>query len=135
MSAWVVSKRHIDLLVTAIVRSESVDTGGLSKDQIGRELWRENVRSVNYRYSERGRTPAYQYRAPGELPHYLAILKQVECYQYQTCERPDWERSTAHRWTQALRELLEKQAEAEFPGASYFPGRAPAQYEAAPWGV
>jgi hypothetical protein len=134
MSAWVVSKRHIDLLVTAIVRSESVDTGGLSRDEIGRWLWRENVRSVNYRYSERDRTPAYRYRAY-ELPHYLAILKQVECYQYQACERPDWPQSTAYRWTTALRELLAQQAAVQYPEASFFPGEAPAEYEAAPWGV
>jgi hypothetical protein len=132
MSAWIVSKRHIDFLVKCIVRSEAVPEAGVDLDEIGRVLWRENHRSVNYRYSERSRTPRYEF-ADIELPvdDVAYLLKQVACYQYQACERRDWKRSTAFEWTQRLADMLEAGLLREFGEA----WRKAGPYAAAPWGI
>lgn len=105
MSAWLVSSSHIDVLVQALAEGEHVTD--VDPSDLGRELWRENVRSVNYRYDERGRTPSYRYRRPSARLLPSDVYTAVSCYQYQACERPDWERTRAYRWTTALRDALE----------------------------
>ncbi len=45
-------------------------------------------------------------------------LSAIKCYEYQTCEHPEWEQSAAHAFCDALRDLL----------IGCLPG-----YEAAPW--
>lgn len=51
MSAWIVSKTHIDYLVTALIRAELTDK---SPDEAGRMLWRECLASVAWRYPNDG---------------------------------------------------------------------------------
>ena len=50
MSAWVVHRNHIHLLVRGLAESETVTDVDL--DEIGRALWRENLRSVAYLYPD-----------------------------------------------------------------------------------
>lgn len=121
MSAWIVSKNHIDVLVYWFGKTECLagveSAEGLTADQLGQELWRENHRSVNYRYSERRGTPAYHYThpvAPTERDYYEPFeldnlehaQRQLACYRYQTCERKDWERSKSHEWIEHLNAVL-----------------------------
>ena len=127
MSAFVLSSTHIDVLVSAAIEL------GLSKafreeaDELGRMLWRENVRSVVHRYGLAG-TPeeasyeadvaAYRFRRyPGISP--VAVAKAVHCYAYQSCEHPEWDASQAHRVAERLRDAV-------------LCGMA--GYDAAPWG-
>jgi hypothetical protein len=102
MSAWIVSKAHIDVLTAGLVQH------GFIKEEeratIGWYLWKENHASVNYRYSEHTKTPAY---TPTTVPEGLRvgavhIVAAVHCYNYQTCEHDDWEQSNARRFTMAL---------------------------------
>lgn len=139
MSAWVVSKKHIDYLVSAAVlygRQGSVYWGiqradHSNADTIGRDLTRENIASVAYRYSE----PEDSANLPGPVPlpiwdeytHRMTVniepvvlLKAIDCYEYQSCEHPDWGESAAKKFCGSLRGA----AIAHLPG-----------YDAAPWGI
>lgn len=132
MSAFIVSKAHIDYLVTAAIDSQlsvyhmaGVDRAGDSnRDEWGRRLLAENYSSVNYRYDEDEKPEEYKWgrigpacavsREPGK------VLKQLDCYEYQACEHPGWESSWAHAFCKALRREC----------IHHVPG-----YESAPWGI
>lgn len=102
MSAWMVSRSHIDLLTHALCVTETVS--GKTPDEVGKELWRENRRSINYRYDERGRTSSYQFAAPTSTyrDDRAAWVAALHCYRYQACEHPTWKNSQAARWTATL---------------------------------
>lgn len=146
MSAWIVSKRHIDLLVSVILRSEAVPEAGVDADNIGAELWSECHRSVNYCYSEKTPVPDYHYQPyPLDVAGdgYLFLLKQVDCYRCQSCEHPEWDSGVACRWTDELRQMWIRRAAQEFPGSALDPALGDrrrnasyrAAYERAPWGI
>jgi hypothetical protein len=104
MSAWIVSKRHIDYMVTAILAAELSDK---SPDDLGRMLWRECLASVAYRYPDDGNgerpgpndfrdsdVDTYTWERTPELTG--GYLKDtLACYRYQSCEHPGWEDSEA----------------------------------------
>jgi hypothetical protein len=78
-------------------------------------LWRENIKSVAYRYpgdktsaTLPGPTgedfaitaadfPAFSHLEP------VQVLCSLACYEYQTCEHPEWEASESHTFCEALR--------------------------------
>lgn len=119
MSMFMVSKAHIDVLTTVLLRSEAVpEIGGLSGDQIGLHLWLENWNSGKYRYPQAwGEVPsetlevvqAYRYEpvalSSGPLAG-RAYRNVVDCYTYQACEHPTWTRSPAFRWCEQLAGVL-----------------------------
>lgn len=148
MSAWIVSKRHIDVLVQAGWSARRDDRlrwyhGGNpheldydNRDAVGRMLWLENHKSVDYRYpgEEDGQLPgpvglkradieAYTfhlaYRSDRKLS-LAALLKAIDAYEYQACEHDGWETSEARTYCQSLRKHLIRQ----LPG-----------YEEAEWGL
>lgn len=120
MSAWIVSKNHIDTLVWWAFETRMGEARGLAqamglRDEVGQILWAENLRSVAYRYPDdvSGNRPGpngftddqvktYVWRPPrarpGQEPYYAPFdpfdpnhaLRQVECYDYQTCENYDY---------------------------------------------
>lgn len=135
MSAWIVSREHIDVMIaTGLQYGRSGWQGNLSwrvaegeneyreltresADEVGRMLWRENVRSIEYRYPdtvdnrdypgpisfEREQADEYTYTPPriaglsaGEA------FKLVACYDYQSCETDDWLETEAYRFCRAL---------------------------------
>jgi len=139
MSAWIVSKKHIDALVTWAVDHNIVVTrkdGRLhpisgNLDNIGQNLWKENFRSVNSRYGERGKTPSYVFS-----PKYatdMVIFKNIGCYDYQTCEHSTYEDSFAFAFVEAVLKKLDEK------GYSHGKIKASAdlsnQYDNAPWGI
>lgn len=105
MSAWIVSRAHIDVLVQGLTESEHVTD--VHPDEIGRVLWHENHVSVNRRYRENTPTPPYTYRRPTRKIDPSGLLYAVACYDYQSCEHEEWEDSDAYRWTSTLRAALE----------------------------
>lgn len=118
MSAWIVDRAHIDVLVQALAEGEHVTD--VDPDEIGRELWRENLRSIlaRYPYTSDGERPGacgfrdsdvevYTYRRPSRRIDPSGVLYAVGCYQYQSCEHGGWEASRAYAWTTALRDALE----------------------------
>lgn len=101
MSAWIVSKAHIDALVQSMIVERVISPA--DANDVGRELWRENLRSVAYRYPNDGDgerpgpidfrdSHVEGYRFAGiEAPlDELCIWKQTACYDYESCEHPDY---------------------------------------------
>jgi hypothetical protein len=121
MSAFIVSKKTIDYIVSAYVKFADVFTVGsdFDPDKIGQMLWDENHKSVNYRYGEKSKAPKYKFSKIADVDPVVAI-KQVHCLDYQSCEHDGWEKSQAFKFGHRLISIL----------ASSLPG-----YEAAPWGM
>jgi hypothetical protein len=101
-------------------------------DDLGDMLVRENLSSIHYRYpdtiSDPKNTPgpieqywaqSYIYQRPDRKPTAVEAYKLIDHYEYQACEHPEWETSSAKKVCTKLRELL----------ISALPG-----YQAAPWG-
>ena len=132
MSAFVVNNDHISAMVElAVGRGASTDAVYWDEkgdghpervqredfDRIGQLLLDENVRSVNARYKTDDvgvfvDAPFLQGATPVEG------LKLVVCYEYQSCEHPEWEQSAAFRLCEAITRKLVRQV----PG-----------FEDAPW--
>jgi hypothetical protein len=137
MSAWIVSKTHIDALVTAGVDRALDYPGPFDRglpianmtDTAGMDLWRENYISVNHRYDRSDTVPQYHLGEPVRLPA-IWLQKLIHCYEYQSCEHPGWEQSHAFAYCSLLArtlgdEFVQTHTEAEFE----------AEYERAPWGI
>jgi hypothetical protein len=132
MSAWIVSKTHIDALVQAGIEREMVRTD--EADEFGRMLWRECLASVAYRYpgDSDGERPGpidfrdsdvdtYVYEPLNGEPGVSLVAKSVvhkaaACYDYQSCEHPEWEDSKARVYVRMLIDMTETS-------------------EGAPWGI
>lgn len=148
MSAFLVSFAHINVLLTFAKHqqlvlphpvhssciSSRIETHDLAQE-MGIALLKENVRSLNYRYGENGVLPRHLANAGHCLDVYrfcpdprgvlqrsgtaLAIIKATHCYDYQSCETPDYLTTWAADVMRHIRE-----------GACYLlPG-----YDDAPWG-
>jgi len=148
MSAWIVSKEHIDYLVTQWLRGDAsmYVGGGWEKfgpedaDDVGRDLWTANLESVAFRYpgDRSGDRPGaghsdeeienYRhttiYRLKGVSPGPFTLLKAVNCYRYQSCEHPGWKGSRADQLSNAIREK-----------AIHLIGDESEEYQRAPWGI
>jgi hypothetical protein len=72
----------------------------------GATLLAENRRSVNWRYDEEEFEEPYEFRRIGGHLSAVAILKAIDCYDYQACEHPDWPQSEAYDFCQALRAAM-----------------------------
>lgn len=99
MSAWIVSKLHIDYMVTAIIKAELTDK---TPDDLGRMLWAENLASVAYRYpgDGDGERPGPMDFKDSDVKTYTwaetplltgkALKTTLGCYDYQSCEHNGW---------------------------------------------
>jgi hypothetical protein len=148
MSAWIVNKQHIDTLIQAALTADRYNgpvftwydgndqrqqLTAANADETGRMLWLECQKSVASRYpgDRDGGWPgpigltlskinSYRYKPVNGHVVAVSVLKQIDCYEYQSCEHDGWTKSDAHAFCQALR----KKMIAMVPG-----------YEEAPWGV
>jgi hypothetical protein len=130
MSAWIVTKDHIDVLVQAII----VEHGGnfdTTADNLGQMLWNENHESVNARYREDTETLGYAFVGMEAPLDPVVVLKAINCYDYQSCEHDGWEGSEAKFLMDWLRERLAPKAGLLSADAVY-ELRA---YSEAPWGI
>jgi len=139
MSAFVVDKAHINLMINAGLFSHDPLTWyhgdkhhkleHSNTDEVGQMLLDECIKSVSYRYGDSevtnlpGRADAeyivpFKHKLAYNIPA-VVVLKQIHCYQYQSCEHPDWEASEAYAYCKALEGRLIR----NLPG-----------YEEAPWG-
>lgn len=129
MSAFVVNTDHIDAIVTAWI-----NVGGPcymadryeKATEIGRMLLAECIASVSYRYGDPNELPGpiptptvegYEYQRMYFAPDRWSllvprILKLLDCYEYQSCEHPEWAESKAHDLIQRMR----KEASRRLPG-------------------
>lgn len=116
MSAWIVSKQHIDTLVTAALAWELAVIE--QADEIGRMLWQENLNSIHARYPDTiagGEYPGPIGFLPSDVEDYRfelvpgrvdpeVVHVAARCYRYQSCEHGDWNTSHARAWNETLLE-------------------------------
>lgn len=121
MSAWLLSKDEIDVLVHWFHKT------GVSRalpDSLGAMLWAENYKSIRARYGSYDRDgnlvkrPTYRYATPKPVETYRGTfdpedkdqaLKMVHFYDYQTCEHSGYYSSRAKRMMDRLAAELERQ--------------------------
>lgn len=118
MSAFLVTKNHIDYIVTAALSARYMRVE--NETAFGQMLLTENHKSVNARYNEVNAAVPYRFtRSPGKIDPVVA-LKAIHCLQYQSCETDGWKDSEACK----LLEQLEGEMIRLLPG-----------YEEAPWAI
>lgn len=138
MSAFIVGRKHIEYLIESaesLARRQRSSfrwfhdgawhTLGQDHDtpeRVGQCLWCTNVASVLYRYPED--TPATAPGPIGDTYYYgrhvpkpikfnpVQMLKACHCYDYQSCEHPEWESSEAY----AIVRSIESSAMRALPG-------------------
>ena len=154
MSAWIVSKKHIDYLVSAMAQYGTLDSNA---HYVGQKLWQENVTSVAHRYPDdtpaerpgpvynRGVRPStYKHVPYKKAIEPIALLKQIGCYQYQSCEHDGWKDSWSYRAMKDLEtrvlstlpEDLQAPVQARYDMTGTIPRAYQCdQYDAAPWGI
>lgn len=133
MGAFMVSRKHIAVLVTAarawgISWRNSAGAWVTARDadpaELGRLLWAENMASVTARYPDTvvvggpqdgavkladlpgtiGESYQYETHRDVALPSAVAVLKLCGCYDYQSCEHEGWEASEARKVVEAIRD-------------------------------
>ena len=148
MSAFIVDKAHLDLIVTAALHGASdsesdwhpiswrrtddesgelefVEMSAAQADWVGAVLAGTNVDSVCHRYEDASDLlldyvlHGYRYEDRGYRPTGIEVLKAIGCYEYQSCEHDEWEESEAARFCAALRAAI----------VSRLPGYDAAPYE------
>lgn len=153
MSAFVVDKVHIDVIVAGLrggTRGAGLNARAIDPDATGAELVAENVVSVACRYPdddvEAGELPGpadpyylrgYRWTDPGFRPTAAEMYAAVRCLEYQSCEHPGWEGSAAAALCAGVRAEIEATVSAarRYARAAESSGR-PASwpaYDAAPW--
>lgn len=120
MSAYVVSHRHINAILTFANRANARLCAGVMRydasnvedlQRMAEILYAENVRSVNYRYRQPASLPGIVDETERDIVFNFVrdafspvdILRLCECYDYQACETPDYEASAAARIVNAIR--------------------------------
>jgi hypothetical protein len=136
VSAFIVSKEHLDLLVRLAFGGPRPEPHSsrwkppswliehrTTPDELGKLLLAENVASVSYRYPNAradelpgARPPYWLVSEAGEggyayrrQPYVLTAvegLKALACYAYQSCEHPEWNDSPAHAFCRSLEKVL-----------------------------
>lgn len=125
MSAWIVSKAHIDAMINSALEHgivpEPHNVDALSA--LGQAFWRENYRSCNYRYSRNSKAANYRFEGTEASLDPSAVEMLVRCYQYQSCEHAGWESSASYSFTEKLIAAL--QADPRYTGEyeNWGPGR------------
>jgi hypothetical protein len=123
MSAWIVSKTHIDALVQAGIEREMVRPE--EADEFGRMLWAENLASIHYRYPdtrENGEYPGpidftaedvetytYEPLEGSSLTAEGVVHAAALCYDYQTCEHDEYTGSKAEQFANMLAKLTDRE--------------------------
>lgn len=104
MSAFILNEYHLSILGRAASAASThsgrqIRTGydAITSEMHAQTLYAENVRSVQYRYSESGAAPVMTFdsRAFRGILDPVQVIKAAHCYEYQACETPDYERSEA----------------------------------------
>src|SRR5260370_18683384 len=127
MSAFVLQKTDIDILVTALAKLKPAGHRLIDFNELGRVLWRENIASVTHLYRNMSReellevfeaVEAYRFKPTRARPE--AVAKIADYYDHQTCEHDAWQASEARKITLEIK--------AGYPAT--LPG-----YDSMPWGI
>lgn len=108
MSAFVVSTRHIDTLLSSVGGTDYVYWKNKylyfekERNRLGQELVNQNYRSTNDRYNENQKPPVYLFQRRQPVTP-VQILKACDCYEYQACETENYKNTLAYKIIDALR--------------------------------
>ena len=122
MSAWLVSKGHIDVLVQAALVEGLLPNYAQTPDDLGKLLWLENHLSLEARYGDDVPDDIeYTFRgveAPLGDAHLSAA---IHCYNYQSCEHDAWweDACAAHKLTNELLERVLNRNSGKDPWSSH----------------
>ena len=118
MSAYVVTQKHI----SAILRfhNQAPDYRSPASiayaQQLGEQLYLQNIASVNYRYRYRnepaGEYPPFKFSPNAPLLAPVEVLRLLECLEYQSNETPEYYATPGYEVLARLR----AQAIAQLPG-------------------
>lgn len=144
MSCFVVDNAHISVLVNAARQYDLL--GDQSLADLGQKLLVENQASYAWRYphfvaEDRDELERrYVLDTTEALLHPYAVAKAARCYEYQSCEHPDWRNSAARQFVRDLVAAVESTLSAEeMTPTLYLPGRYVRRYttskvyESVPW--
>jgi len=110
MSAFTVTNTHINALVRYASRKQlSVPYGHPSvrlnvsehEQEVAQLLLDENIKSVNYRYSEK-ESGYIEYDRGAPILSAIQAIKAAQCLRYQSCEHPEYEGSIAQLLVEAI---------------------------------
>lgn len=123
MSAYLVDPEHIHVLLWAAdrpiappnptlrwlydnpTRVNQLEPDGSNRDELGQMLLDENADSLNHLYDNTSAAGDYRYQRPQHTEWSIAeLLNALDAYTYQACERPEWNRSLAKAFCDALRD-------------------------------
>ncbi|HEX3735217.1 MAG TPA: hypothetical protein VHU86_08685 [Solirubrobacterales bacterium] len=135
MSAFVVDPTHIDVMLSVALHGPSDAAGSrhewftpylestgarlssVACSPLGAALLAECIASVSYRYPDDtferlpGPVPVprpeqYEFTDFGSCMTIAEACKAIDCYEYQSCEHPDWKESVACGFCGQLRQIL-----------------------------
>jgi hypothetical protein len=110
MSAFTVTNTHINALVRYASRHKITVAYGnptmrlnvsAHEQEVAQLLLDENIKSVNYRYSET-ETGFIEYDRGAPILLAIQAIKAAQCLRYQSCEHPTYEGSIAERLIEAI---------------------------------
>jgi len=112
MSAYLVDRSHIEYLVYTLMDFNSSChmshlIGTKRHEEIAEILWNENAKSVSYRCPG-DPCHAPKYIRKGIIWSYdeAQILQSIRCYEYQSCEHPEYKQSLAKKLMDAMKDLV-----------------------------
>jgi hypothetical protein len=134
VSAWIVSRAHIDALVLAGVQfGLATQPTPQALAAVGTGLWQANHASVNHHYHQIHLAPAYPAPTATVVLDPVTVVKLIDCYVYQSCEHPGWQTSPAAEFCRRLREILMR--DLPIDTALDHRGPYPIGWQDAPWGI
>jgi hypothetical protein len=118
MSAFLVSNDHLSMIITWTIHEEGGSRDLIPQDWF-REFYLENVKSLQYRYPDsyqeliywnldhHGYLPDFNATEPRALKTEIAIaiLKLIDCWEYQSCEHHFDSSATPWRMMAQIKEL------------------------------
>ena len=114
MSAFIVSEQHINAILTASITCPIMNGKSLAEiNKIGKMLWNENHKSVNYRYKDSEKCPPYKFKT--WFTCYAQAVKLLDCLDYQSCEHNSYEDSKTKKFIDELKIQLKTKALLESP--------------------
>lgn len=110
MSAYVCTDKHIATIARGFVRvtmpAASAEEQFAMAQNVANLLLAANIRSVNYRYDEDTEITPCDLSEAEERP--LAdLLALLTCWDYQSCERPDWDSDPVNKLGQQIHATLQ----------------------------
>ena len=126
MSAWIVSEKHVLTLAYFYEKCFNKLTDSTLIKKTARILWNENIKSVNYRYNETNKRSVSKNWLDliDEKISNESLIKQINCWEYQSCEHPGFYKSKAYEMMKDLKIVLLNEIVSKTTA-----------YELAPWGI